>query len=173
MVMKKIKYLLLIFIVASFVYSCKKIQQISGVPQIEFRNFSIFDTTDILGNISKGGRLRFRFEDGDGDVGLDNPKSGQTDSTNLFLTLYRIKNGERVAAKQDDPIFPSAYRIPYMERLGRDKIIKGTISVTFLYLFYSPGDTIAYDFYIEDRALNQSNVASTTDIVISQNKIYK
>ena len=170
--MKKIKYLLLIFIIISFVYSCKKIQQLSSVPHVDFTNFSIFDTTDILGNHSKGGRLRFRFEDGDGDIGLNNPTSGQPDSTNLFLTLYRIKDGVRVPAPQNDPISPSAYRIPFMERLGRDKILKGTISVTFLYLFYTPGDTISYDFYITDRASNQSNVASTTDIVISQNKVY-
>jgi hypothetical protein len=171
--MKKIKYLLLIFIVISFLGSCKKIEQLSAVPHIDFVNFTIFDTTDILGNISKGGRLRFHFEDGDGDVGLNSPGSSQPDSTNLFVTLYRIKGGARIPAPQNDPIFPSSYRIPYMERLGRDKILKGTISVTFLYLFYSAADTVSYDFYITDRALNQSNVASTTDIVLSQNKTYK
>ncbi len=170
--MKKIKYLLLIFIIIPHIDSCKKIQQLSNVPHIEFTNFSVFDTTDILGNHSKGGRLRFYFEDGDGDVGLNSPGVGQPDSTNLFLTLYRKKGGVLVPAPANDPIYPSSYRIPYMERLGRDKILKGTISVTFLYLFYSPGDTISYDFYITDRALNQSNTASTADIILSQNKIY-
>jgi hypothetical protein len=170
--MRKIKYLLLIFIIIPVFDSCKKIEQLSNVPHIEFTNFAIFDTTDILGNKSKGGRLRFYFEDGDGDVGLNTPIAGQTDSTNLFLTLYRKKGGVLVPAPANDPIYPSSYRIPYMERLGRNKILKGTISVTFLYLFYSPGDTIAYDFYITDRALNQSNVTSTADIILSQNKIY-
>ena len=51
--------------------------------------------------------------------------------------------------------------------------MKGTISVTFLYLFYSHGDTIKYDFYIKDRALNESNVSSTSEIAISDNDIYK
>jgi hypothetical protein len=171
--MKKIKYLLLLLIIIPAFYSCKKIVQLSNVPHIEFTNFAIFDTTDILGNHSKGGRLRFFFEDGDGDVGLNSPGASQPDSTNLYLTLYRKKGGVLIQAPSNDPIYPSSYRIPYMERLGRNKILKGTISVTFLYLFYSPGDTIAYDFYITDRALNQSNVASTTDIIISQNKIYK
>lgn len=170
--MKKIKYLLFIFIIIPVFDSCKKIEQLSNVPHIEFTNFSVFDTADILGNHSKGGRLRFHFEDGDGDVGLNTPGASQPDSTDLFLTLFRIKSGVRVPAPANDPIYPSSYRIPYMERLGRNKILKGTISVTFLYLFYSPGDTISYDFYITDRALNQSNVASTTDIVLSQNKIY-
>jgi len=73
----------------------------------------------------------------------------------------------------NDPLKPSPYRIPYMERLGQNKILKGTISVTFLYLFYSPTDTIRYDFYIKDRALNESNVASTSEIVLSVNKTYQ
>jgi hypothetical protein len=171
--MKKVSYLSLLFVVIFFSGSCKKITTLPNEPHVEFTNFSIFDTTDILGNLSKGGRLRFHFEDGDGDIGLDAPVSGQPDTTNLFLTLYRKVNGKRVLAPSDDPLKPSSYRIPYMERLGRDKILKGTISITFLYLFYSPSDTISYDFYIKDRALNPSNVASTSEIVLTVNKLYQ
>ena len=140
---------------------------------MEFTNFTVFDTTDILGNHSKGGRLRFHFEDGDGDVGLEAPVSGQLDSTNLFITLNRKVDGVMVPAEANDPLTPSKYRIPYMEKLGRDKILKGTISITFLYLFYSPSDTISYDFYLKDRALNSSNTATTTEIALSTNKTYK
>jgi hypothetical protein len=91
----------------------------------------------------------------------------------LFFTLYRKVGGIMVQAPDNDPLKPSAYRIPYLERLGQNKILKGTVSVTFLYLFYSAADTIRYDFYIEDRALNVSNVASTNEIVLSVNKTYK
>jgi hypothetical protein len=149
------------------------VEQLSAVPHIEYTSFTIFDTTDILGNTSKGGRLKFHFEDGDGDLGLDAPSASQTDSTDLFFTLYRKVGGIMVQAPDNDPLKPSAYRIPYLEKLGQNKILKGTISVTFLYLFYSPADTIRYDFYIEDRALNVSNVASTNEIVLSVNKTYK
>jgi hypothetical protein len=78
-----------------------------------------------------------------------------------------------VAAPDNDPLKPSPYRIPYMERLGQNKILKGTISVTFLYLFYSTADTIRYDFYIKDRALNESNVVSTNEIELAVNNTYK
>jgi hypothetical protein len=173
--MKKIKYLFLIIISFLILDSCQKVEQLSAVPHIEYTSFSIFDTTDILGNKSKGGRLKFHFEDGDGDLGLNAPTAtgDQTDSTNLFFTLFRKEGGVMVPAPDNDPLKPSAYRIPYMERLGQNKIMKGTISVTFLYLFYYPGDTIRYDFYIKDRALNESNVASTSEIVLSVNKTYK
>jgi hypothetical protein len=165
--MKKVSCLFLIFSAIFLLSTCKKITTLPPEPHIEYSNFSVFDTLDILGNHSKGGRLRFHFEDGDGDVGLDAPTDGQVDSTNLFLTLYRKIHGEMVA----DPKI-AAYRIPYMERLGRDKILKGTISITFIYTFF-PADTISYDFYIKDRALNSSNVASTNEIVLSVNKLYK
>ena len=79
-----------------------------------------------------------------------------------------------VQVTEKDPLLPSAaYRIPYMERLGQNKILKGTISISFIYQSYSPTDTIRYDFYIKDRAINESNVASTNEIVLSVNKTYK
>jgi hypothetical protein len=173
--MKEIRYLSSIFVIISLLASCKKIEQLPAVPHIDFTSFTIFDTLDPLGNISKGGRLKFKFEDGDGDIGLNSPTIGVVDSTNLFLTLYRKKQGSMVAVSSSlDPLLPyTAYRIPYMERLGQNKILKGTISVVFIYQSYSPTDTIKYDFFIEDRALNQSNVASTSEIVPSVNKIYQ
>lgn len=170
--MKRINYLFLIFILGVSFNSCKKLEQISNTPQIEYKSFAIFDTTDILGNHSKGGRLRFRFQDGDGDVGLDPPTIPTQDSTNLFFTLKKKINGELVQVSDSDLLKPASVRIPYMERLGRNKILKGTISVTFMYLFYSPGDTLQYDFYIKDRALNVSNVATTSLIILNVNKVY-
>jgi hypothetical protein len=170
--MREIKYLIVLLIFMLILDSCKKIERLPAVPHIEFTSFTIFDTTDILGNVSKGGRLRFHFEDGDGDMGLNSPMGVQTDSTNLFFTLFRKKGGTMSPAPDNDPLKPSAYRIPYMERLGQNKILKGTISVTFLYLFFNNTDTIRYDFYIKDRALNESNVVSTSEIVLSVNKTY-
>jgi hypothetical protein len=173
--MRKIKYPILILMIIFASFSCKKIQQLPATPHIDFTSFTIFDTTDILGNDSKGGRLKFHFEDGDGDLGLNSPNDGTTtDSTNLFLTLFRKKAGVMDSVTGLDPLLPSpALRIPYMERLGQNKILKGTISVTFIYQSYLPTDTIKYDFYIKDRALNESNVASTSVIVQSVNKIYQ
>ncbi len=171
--MRIIKYLVIILITGLALGSCRKIEELPATPRIEFTSFTIFDTIDILGNNSKGGRLKFYFEDGDGDLGLKAPAGNQVDTTNLFLTLFRKTAGNMVPAPDNDPLKPYSYRIPYMVRLGQNKILKGTISVTFLYMFYSSADTIKYDFYIEDRALNESNVASTSEIVISVNKIYK
>jgi hypothetical protein len=171
--MRIYKYPLFFLTVLLTLGSCTKIEHISPIPSIKFNSFTIYDTTDILGNVSKAGKLNFYFEDGDGDVGLKVPSGGMADSTNLFFTLYRKSDGTMTEATPDDPLYPSSYRIPYMVRLGQNKILRGTISVTFLYLFYSPTDTIQYDFFMKDRALHESNVATTSEIIISENNIYR
>jgi len=172
--MRKIKFHIIFLAVLLAIVSCHKIEKISPVPFIEFKSFSVFDTLDILGNNSKAGRLVFHFEDGDGDLGLDAPTTDQTDTTNLFLALFRKEGGLMLPVTDSkDPLLPySSYRIPYMERLGQNKILKGTISVILIYQSYSPTDTIRYDFYIKDRAENLSNTASTTEIVLAANQIY-
>ena len=170
--MRSFKYLVIFIFISLFTSSCGKIEKLPPEPSIRFTSFQVFDTLDILGNRYKGGRLKFYFEDGDGDLGLKSPDSGsKTDSTNLFFTLYRRKGGILSVAAANDPLLPTDYRIPYMERLGQNKILKGTISVTFFYLFGTPDDTIKYEFYIKDRADHTSNSVSTCEIALKVNGI--
>jgi hypothetical protein len=171
--MKKVYCQIVILTAILLAGACTKIEQLPAVPSIEFTSFTVFDTIDILGNETKGGRLKFTFEDGDGDIGLKAPSEIQTDTTNLFFSLFRKTDGIMTPAPDNDPLKPSSYRIPYLEREGQNKILKGTISVTFMYLLYSESDTIKYDFYITDRAGNESNTASTSEIIIAVNDTYK
>jgi len=154
--------------------SCTRIQQLPPEPFIEYRDFTVFDTLDILGNFCKGGRLKFYFEDGDGNLGLASPEDTGLDTTNLFFTLYRKTDGEMVQVPDDDSMTPSSYRIPYMDREGQNKILKGTINITFIYLFYEPADsdTVMYEFWLKDRDDNFSNTALTTEIPLSVNGTY-
>lgn len=172
--MRKFKLLVIFILTLAVVAACIKIEQLPARPSIEFTSFEIFDTLDILGNISKGGRLLFRFEDGDGDLGLPAPTGLAADTTNMHLTLYRKINGSMVRVTDKyDPLLPyDSYRIPFMERLGQNQILKGSIAVTFIYQSYKQGDTIKYEFNIKDRAENISNFASTAEIIVSENKIY-
>jgi len=174
--MRILKYITVLVIIPILSASCGKLETLPDRPHIEFRSFAMFDTTDILGNECKGGRLNFYFEDGDGDLGLEEPSYVTDDTVNMFFTLYR-KAGIDFAVVSDtlDPVYPSNYRIPYMERLGQNKILKGTITVSFLYLFYEieDTDTLKYEFYIKDRALNISDTATTCEIPLSVNGIYQ
>ena len=172
--MRKFKLLVIFILTLAAVMACIKVEQLPARPSIEFTSFEVFDTLDILGNISKGGRLLFRFEDGDGDLGLNSPVGLQPDTTNMHLTLFRKINGSMVrVTDKNDPLLPyDSYRIPFMERLGQNQILRGSISVTFIYQSHKQGDTIKYNFYIKDRADNLSNLAETADIIVSENNIY-
>lgn len=171
--MRPLRYLLIV-IIAVVYGSCTKIRQLPPEPYIEFNSFTVFDTTDILGNTCKGGRLQFYFEDGDGNLGLEPPESTEGDTTNLYFTLFRKTDGVMEQVDDDDPMKPSSYRIPYMEREGQNKILQGTIYITFIYLFYAEedNDTIRYDFYLKDRDNNFSNEVSTNEIPLSFNGVY-
>ena len=164
------RYLSILVAVLVFsLFSCRKIEKLPPEPMVEFRNFSVFDTIDILGNPARAGRLTFYFEDGDGDIGLNDPDTTGTMATsNLFLHLFRQTDGEFVLAGISDPLYPSEYRIPYMETPGQNKIMRGTIDVTLLYFFYNDTDTLYYDFWIRDRSGNDSNTASTCVVILGE-----
>ena len=172
-IMKRIStYIAVITVLLSA--SCTKIEHLPPEPHIEYQSFTVFDTIDILGNQCQGGRLKFYFEDGDGNLGLESPEETGLDTTNLFFTLYRKTNGIMEEVPDDDPMKPSEYRIPFMKREGQNKILKGTISVTFIYLFYrlESDDTLMYDFCLKDRAENYSNTETTNEIPLSHNGTY-
>lgn len=156
--------IILLAIIILLPASCKKIQQIPPEPVISFKAFSMFDSTTILGNTHKAGLLEFYFEDGDGDIGLSQPYPGDTnpDTTNLTFYIYKKENG-----LFDEPSDSLGYRIPYIERIGQNQILKGTIEITFLYIGYLESDTIFYEFFLEDRAGNISNTSTSCEIAFT------
>ena len=171
----KTKVFPVIVILSAFaLFSCGKFESLPPEPHIEYKSFSVFDTTDILGNSIKGGRLNLYFEDGDGDLGLEAPfEDAEADTINFFVTLYRMTDGQLSQAPDNDPYKTTGFRIPYMERTGRNKILKGNISVIFFYLFYTEEDTIRYDVYLKDRAGNISNSVSSSVIPVYHSGVYE
>jgi hypothetical protein len=165
----KRSFIIALFTVVIILGACVPIEKLPPEPTIEFRSFTLYDTVDMLGNDAKAGRLTFYFEDGDGDLGLDDPVSGLEVSTNLFLQLYRKTDGVFELAGPTDPLYPSEYRIPYLEPGGQNKILKGTIDVTLIYFLYNTSDTLYYDFWIRDRSGNDSNTATTCVFVLGDN----
>jgi len=149
-------------------FSCRKIESYPEIPFIEFKSFTLQDTVDLLGNPGKAGELVFSFVDGDGDIGLPQPDPTSTDTTNynLFFTLYEKLDGEFIKVDEDDLETPINYRIPFIEMEGQNKTLKGEIQVDFIYLIIKY-DTIKYEFYLVDRALNQSNVETTPEIPLT------
>jgi len=163
------KILILIITVLLSGLSCKKIESLPEIPSISFKSFILIDTIDALGNEGKIGELTFDFEDGDGDIGLTQPDSLSADSTNfnLFFTLFGKIDGEFIEVSENDLETPLNYRIPYIEKEGQNKALKGEIQIDFIYLLFEH-DTIKYSFFIVDRALHKSNVETTPEIAMFQ-----
>lgn len=153
---------------ASF-FSCQKIESISEIPYIEFKSFDLKDTVDILGNEGKIGELVFEFEDGDGDLGLEQADTLYPDTINynLFFTLFEKIGGQFQVVDEEDLETSLNFRIPYIENVGQNKTLKGEIKVDFYYLLMLY-DTIKYEFYIIDRALHKSNVEATREISFNE-----
>ena len=100
----------MLFTVIVMLGACIPVEKLPPEPMIEFRSFTLYDTIDILGNAAKAGKLTFYFEDGDGDLGLDDPATEYEPSSNLFLQLYRKTDGVFELAGPTDPLYPSEYR---------------------------------------------------------------
>jgi hypothetical protein len=168
----KIKPVILL-IPAIMAIACTRIENLPDTPSVEFRSFRLFDSTDILGNNLKAGVMTFYFEDGDGDLGLADPDSTSTaDTTNLFLKLFRKTNGTFTEVGDGDFLKPSSYRIPYLEPIGQNHVLKGTIDITLLYFIYKDTDTLYYDFWVKDRKGHESNIDSTCVIVLGKTGIF-
>ena len=150
------------------VYSCTKIESFPPEPEIEYQSFDLRDTV-ILSNPAKVGDLVVSFVDGDGDIGWEEPDTIPPDDStayNLFFTLFEKLDGDFIEVDTPAIAAPIRYIIPFIEREGQNKTMKGTIKVRFQYLFFN-FDTIRYDFYMVDRSFNQSNVESTPEIVLN------
>jgi len=173
----KIQLILVILLIAGL-GSCKKIEKFPDVPRIEFMDFTKIYNPDL--EIYDRGVLRFSFEDGDGDIGLNSGDTfppynpGSDFHYNLIITYFEMQHGEIVEVpilwfnpqtEKYDTLSLSA-RIPNLTPEGVNKAINGEIQDTvFIYNFNSIYDTIMFEAYIVDRALHTSNTISTPLIV--------
>lgn len=155
-------------------HACIKEEEYPPEPQIRFEQFLILgnDTT-----IDERGVLVFSFTDGDGDIGLSSQDTTEPYKYNLFITYYEQRNGtfEEVfltiynpESEQEDTITFNA-RIPMLLDKGVEKPISGRLEDTlFINNYSSPFDTIRFEAYILDRALNKSNTIQTPPIIVNK-----
>lgn len=166
----KIYLFSILLLTITSIFSCKKPEQYSEIPEITFKNILIENTYDTLDNQIKRVNLNFYVVDGDGDIGLDTSEHYPPYDTssvyyhNLFITESQKKNG---IFEPIDLTVPLYYRIPYIVQKGKNKTLKADIFIKIDYTIPSLYDTIKYDFYIYDRAFHKSNTVSSSEIVLN------
>ncbi len=159
------RLLLLIPLLLALLFSaCKKPEKFSEIPAIEFVSLEpsedVSDGTDVC--------LIFKFQDGDGDIGLDEYDTQAPFDTssiyyyNCFITYFEKQNGEFVEVETPSTL---NMRIPRLSDNTPESISGEIMLNLFANNPFSPYDTICYELFIVDRALNHSNTITTSEYI--------
>ena len=161
--MKKLKYILSFALILMIFTQCYKQKNYPPEPRIDFRQVFVSDTTDQLGNSIYLYSVYFKILDGDGNFGLhedDTLDEFYGDSlyvNNFFANLYYLDNGQII----EFPVELSFNSmIPYVAPVGLNDYYKAMIIYDFEIPFEIPYP-IKFEFYVIDRALNESNIQAT------------
>ena len=182
--MKQIIPYLFVLVLTIGVLSCRKNEEFPEEPRIEFKE--LIKNTNSQGQDSSIS-LVFTFTDGNGDIGFQQDESGEPFTGEFAYNLHvnyfkKNNNGQFVPVYVPtlvDSVTPDGtviqiikdlpvkfqYRMPYMSPSGKNKAIKGDISVDINTLGFSPVSRL--EFYIYDRALNKSNIEITPEFSIN------
>lgn len=158
---KEIKLLVLALSVVLF-SACLKNDEFPIEPRVTFKEFIQY---------ADSARIVFEFTDGDGDIGLNArdtfpPYDVEPYYYNLFIDYHKLDNG---IWEEVDLVLPLYYRVPVITPTGQNKTLEGEIDVLlFPYptLPNTSGDTIKYSIKLVDRALHESNVTETDQIIV-------
>jgi len=149
--------------------SCNKEEDFSDIPYIEFLDFTKNPNAN---NIDEKGILKIYFTDGDNDMGLgDGDTLPPFDKSskyyyNFFINYFEKQHGQFVEVI---PAVTFNSRIPVLNSSSSNGALKGEIEIElFINNPYSAYDTIRFDAYIADRALHESNVISTPEIILKK-----
>ena len=177
--MKKFTGFIILFCV--LFAACKKPVQYSEIPEIKFISFKPYHESQIINEDTitfDGGLLTYYFQDGDGDLGLDEADTkppfnlGSIYYYNFFCDYYEKQNGVFVKIDSTDvngvlTPFRLNARFPQLSVLENESINGEIYHKMVPYrIDDSPYDTVKLVFYIVDRALHHSNVEEV--VVIRQ-----
>jgi len=167
---------IIFFLILYIANGCIKKDQYPIAPQIQLIGPGITKLPDTTG-VDQRGVIAISYTDGDGDLGLTSTQNTGAYQYDLFIKYFEKQKGHfkeviitspnTQTGKLDTLWFNG--RIPYLTPVGKNKTISGEIYDTlFINNYLSPYDTIKYQIYIQDRALNKSNVVETPEIIIKK-----
>ena len=87
---------------------------------------------------------------------------------NLYVNVYDCKNGK---FEKIDKVSPLKFRTPYYKTEGVNKTLKAEIEFKVDYnLNIFTYDTLKYELFIYDRALNKSNIIESDTVFLNKEK---
>jgi len=145
---------------------CLKKESYPDTPAIELKGFTLmFDSAQF----AKRGILSISYTDGNGDIGLsegDTLPPYSRDSLcyyNLVINYYEKQNGTFHLVVLNPPF---SGRLPLLSPDYPGKAIKGIITDTLLMNPAPVFDTVKFEVFLYDHALNKSNTVTTPEIIL-------
>jgi hypothetical protein len=167
-IMKKLIFGMVILLLSVLLIGCRHEEKYSIIPYIEFLSLEKVDNG--TGHDSQA-TLTIRFQDGDGDIGLDDRDKNPVfavDSPyyyNFFIDFYEKQQGEWVKIDLPTPLHA---RIPHLSE-DVPESIEGKLSIlTFINNPMSSYDTVRLSCYLVDRALHHSDTIITPEIIVNK-----
>ena len=155
--------IVLFIVLLTLFFACKKRESFSDIPYLEFGHYELKDSVDALGNITKLCELHIYFTDGDGDIGLFNDDTIAPYDYNLFVNYFEMHND---SLQQINVNPPYHIRMPNLTPTGQNKSLKVDVKYD-VNVTYRNSDTIKFELKLFDRALNESDWASSSLIILN------
>lgn len=161
----KISLFLLILLFGGLT-GCVKEEQYPVIPEIGFQSYATYTSIDGKDSL---GLITISYKDGDGNIGLYPSDTVEPLKYNFYLKFLQQIDGQMVEVRPVDTNVNFNARIPLLTPNGRNKNIKGEITMTLELYFASQilkSDIIAFEIYIKDRSQNKSNVVTSPSFKI-------
>ena len=168
--MKKVS-VLAVFSVMALMTGCYKEISFDVKPYIEFRDLRKEIRLDQFSGSKKDSViLKISFQDGDGDLGLNEEEKkaavGKQDF-NYIVRIFRQKNGVFKEVPQEVPY--SGF-FPRLKSDNKKGPIEGDLEYSLVYFqdFTPKKDSLKYQITIKDRSGNVSNTVESKVIILNE-----
>lgn len=159
-------------LLAAVVFSgCYKEPEFSATPQIEFESIGKQVRIDQFSGANKDSVvIAVKFQDGDGDLGLNNEEvaaAQEAGDYNYVVRIFRKTRGQFVEFQPFIPYSGFFFRLKNDDKIGP---IEGTLrySIDFPHPFTPKRDSVQFQITLKDRAGNFSNTVETETIVLNE-----
>lgn len=168
--MKKVSGFIILAAISSLI-GCYKETTFDVKPAIEFKTLKKEIRIDQFAGSKKDSViLTIKFQDGDGDLGLNEKEKTTAELKNDFNYIIRIFRKRRGVFTEFVPDVPYSGYFPRLKADGKIGPIEGTLdySIDFPHPFTPVKDSLKFQVTIKDRAGNISNTTESDVIVLNE-----
>lgn len=165
-----LKGTLLLFAAVTFA-GCYKEPEFPVTPVIEFDDITKAIRIDQFSGANKDSvTISIKFQDGDGDLGLNNEETAAAQLSEDYNYVVRVFRKVRGNFVEFEPFIPYSGFFFRLNDSDKPSPIEGVLdySIDFPHPFTPKRDSVQFQIYLKDRAGNISNTIETETIVLNE-----